>query len=823
MEMFNMSNGALEDIKVIDLGTMVSAPYCAKLFADMGADVVKVETQQGDPAREYGPFPDGKPHPEKSGLYMYNNTNKRGLKLDFTNKEDIDTFKQLILWADILIDNHPPAFLEAIDLGWEALHQLNPNLVYTSITPYGRTGPRAGAKGDELTLMHAGSLGTLMPGRSSDIDKAPVKMGGFQVGYHGGIVAAMTTLAVATNLKNTGGGQLIDVSLQEVIAALVSSMIISTVYHQTTWSRVPDRPPAMGRMKTSDGYVVFAAADDHHFHAFREIMGKPDWIADDMWDNRHYRSHHMMDIAPQMDAWMLTQKKHDLHHKLSGVGIPIGPVNTAKEVLESPQYAARDFFIDVDHPEAGKYKYPGLPYKTTANLGIPNNPAPLSGQHNEEIKKHISETARPSTGTSGRPQSPKLPLEGVRVLDFNWVWAGPYACMMLAALGAEVIKIEGHNRSDLVRRAVIWPLAESEPMMLPPNQPMSYNALNLGKKSLTLDLSKPEGKEIARKLVEKADVVIDNMRPGAMIKLGLGYDDLKNIKSDIIAINLSSRGHGGPESSHLGFANIHQAVGGLVHISGHPDGHPTHGSPGDADLMNGLSTAYNAIAALHHRNRTGEGQFIDYSQCEGVTALLGEVLLEYQMTGEIPERMGNAHPYYAPHSVYKAWGIDRWLALEIHTDEEFATLAKIIDQPELAQDPKFSDMAARKQNEAELDKIIGTWVQQRDRDWMANELTAAGLAAAPARDNKDIYADPHLKARGAFVKVDHPELGELQFINPPWKFSGFDIQSRRAPLLGEHNDYVLKELLGFSTEEVDELTRNNIIMSKEQSGKPLDK
>jgi len=820
-----MSDSVLNDLKVLDMSTMVSGPYCAKLFADMGAEVVKVETPDGDPARHFGPFPNGQPHPEKSGLYLYNNTNKKGITIDFSKPEDIDTFKQLVQWADILIDNRSPDFLESVNLGWETLHKLNRNLVYTSITPYGRTGPRANAKGDELTLMHAGSLGNLMPGRSSDIDRPPVKMGGFQVGYHGGIVAAMAALAVATNRDNTGGGEMIDISLQEVIIATVSSTVISTMYHRTTWSRVPDRPPAMGRMKTSDGYVVFAAADDHHFRTFREIMGKPDWIADDKWDNRYYRSHHLMDIAPQMDAWMLTQKKHELHHQLSGVGIPIGPVNTAKEVLESPQYAAREFFVEVDHPEAGKYKYPGLPYKTTAGITNPNNPAPLTGQHDQEIRSKVSKavTGTESTPSSGSTGRAKLPLEGIRVLDFNWVWAGPYSCMMLAALGAEVIKIEGHNRSDLVRRSVIWPLPEPEPNMLPPNHPMAYNALNLGKKSLTLDLSKPEGKEIARKLVAMSDVVIDNMRPGVMVKLGLGYDDLKQIKFDIIAINLSSRGHGGPESSHLGFANIHQAVGGLVHISGHRDGHPTHGSPGDADLMNGLSTAYNAIAALHYRNRTGKGQFIDYSQCEGVTALLGEILLEYQMTSKVPERMGNAHPYYAPHSVYRAWGIDRWLALEIHNDEEFVALSRIMGQPELAKDPRYADVASRKKNEAELDRIVATWVRQRDRDWMARELTEAGIAAAPSRDNRDIYADPHLKERDAFVKVDHPELGELQFINPPWKFSSIDTRTNRAPLLGEHNDYVLKDLLGFSDEEVEDLTRNDIIMSKEQSGKPLEK
>ncbi|MCP4752920.1 MAG: hypothetical protein GY866_18695, partial [Proteobacteria bacterium] len=278
-----MSTGALEDIKVLDIGNMVSAPYCAKLLADMGADVIKIETPEGDPARSYGPFPNKEPHPEKSGLFLYNNTNKRGVTLDFAQPEDIDTFKGLVRWADVLIDNRPPAFLESVGLGWETLHRLNPDLVYTSITPYGRTGPRANAKGDELTLIHAGALGNLMPGRSFDVDRPPVKMGGFQVGYHGGIAAALSTLAVVTNRSKTGGGQLIDLSLQETIVAVVSPMVLSTTYHGTTWSRVPDRPPAMGRMQTSDGYVVFAAADDHHFNAFRELMGKPDWLADDKW------------------------------------------------------------------------------------------------------------------------------------------------------------------------------------------------------------------------------------------------------------------------------------------------------------------------------------------------------------------------------------------------------------------------------------------------------------------------------------------------------------------------------------------------------------
>ena len=530
-----------------------------------------------------------------------------------------------------------------------------------------------------------------------------------------------------------------------------------------------------------------------------------------------------MDIAAMMDEWAMHQRKNELYHKAGKAAIPVGPLNSAKDVMENDQYQARDYFIEIDHPIAHKYKYAGWAYKMSATPPRISRPAPLLGQHTAEIQNDLRVLAEKSGISIVQPStSTKLPLEGVRVLDFSWVWAGPYACMLLGLLGAEVIKIEGHKRSDLTRRAVIWPLSDQSPTMLLPNQPILYNAVNQNKKSLTLDLGKPEGIQLVRKLAAISDVVIDNMRPGAMIKLGLGYGELEKVRSDIIAVTLSSRGYGGPETDYLGFAPIHQAIGGLAYISGHPDSHPTHGTMGDADLMNAMSTAYVVVAALHHRARTGEGQFIDYSQCEGVTSLIGEVLLGYQMTSKIPERTGNAHPTFAPHGVYRCWGVDRWLALEVHSDDEFAVFAKIIGRPELAEETRFMNGASRKKNEAELDKIIESWTRQRDRDWMAGEFCRAGLAAAPSREGRDLYADPHLKARGALVPVHHPELGELEMIGPPWKIADLETPLRHAPLLGQDNDYVLQDLLGLSSDEVHELQVKEIIMKESQKGKPLE-
>ncbi len=812
-----MTSKALNNLKVLEFAQEVSGPYCGKLFADLGAEVVKVEPPEGDPSRSYGPFPDQISHPEKSALFLYLNSNKKGVILDLNQEDQRKRFGELIQWADILIDNHSPEVLEQHGFGWDQLQQLNAGLIYLSITPFGRTGPRSRVKGGELTVSHGGALANLLPARSVKIDLPPVKMGGFFAGYHGGLAAALAGLALFIGLTESGHGRIIDISLEEVVLALVSPVVASTRYHGTTWSRVPDRPPAMGRMETSDGYVVLGAADDHHFRAFRELMGKPEWAASDRWDDRFYRMNHLMDIAPLMEAWMLHQKKDDIHHRAAKAKIPIGPFNTAADLMVDEQYRARGYFVEIEHPVAGKYTYPGWPYRMTASPPGIERPAPLLGQHNNEIFGSTGVLPKKTTpaGTTPRiSESSRLPLEGIRVLDFSWVWAGPYGGRALAELGAEVIKIEGHKRSDLTRRSVVWPLSDAVPTKVRPNQGLGNITVNLNKKSLTLDLSKPEGVRIARQLAAQSDLVIDNMRPGAMDKLGLGYDELRKVRRDIIVATLSSRGYGGPHTDYLGFATIHQAVGGVAYISGHPESHPTHGTPGDADLMNGLTLAYACLAALNHRSKTGEGQFIDFSQCEGVSSLIGETLLGYAMTGRIQERMGNKHDFYCPHNVYPCWGVDRWMALEVHSDREFTILGQIISRPELAQDPRFIDMASRKQNEAELDRIIESWTSLRDRDWMVNEICAAGLAASPSREARDVYADPHFRKRNVFLPIEHPEIGHLEIVDTPWKISGLQKPGRHAPLLGEHNEYVLKELLGLSDREIKELQEKEIILGE---------
>jgi benzylsuccinate CoA-transferase BbsF subunit len=370
--------------------------------------------------------------------------------------------------------------------------------------------------------------------------------------------------------------------------------------------------------------------------------------------------------------------------------------------------------------------------------------------------------------------------------------------------------VEGAEWLDLGRRSIVWPPAEPEPLEIPINQGMSFNSINMSKLGVTIDLRKPRGIDLAKRLVSISDVVMDNMRAGSMERLGLGYEALREVNPSIIVLSSTGRGSEGPERHYAGYAMIHCAIGGSAQITGYPD-EPPSVTTGDVDLMNATAAAYAIVAALYHRAQTGEGQFIDYSQCEGVTSLIGEVVLEYQMSGRSPGRKGNGDEFMAPHNVYPCWGVDRWVALAVETDEEFAALSRVLGRPELAADPRFADGVSRKRNEAELDGLIAEWTRARDRDQVAETLCEAGLAAAPSRNAEELIRDPHLRARGAFVEVDHPEFGRREFVGAPWKMSDYEPFVRHAPVLGEHNNYVFRELLGMDEGELAELRREGVI------------
>ncbi|MBI4307669.1 MAG: CoA transferase [Chloroflexi bacterium] len=395
-------------------------------------------------------------------------------------------------------------------------------------------------------------------------------------------------------------------------------------------------------------------------------------------------------------------------------------------------------------------------------------------------------------------------LTGIRVADFSWIAAGPYCTELMGFLGAEVVRFESATRIDNYRRGILT----GDPH--PDRQPQ-FNEMNLNKMSVRLDLGQPGALDLAKTTVAISDFVVENFRPGVMERLGLGYEALRLARPDIIMVSLSSCGATGPERFSAGIANTFSALGGLGHMTGYPNGPPTM-MLRSVDHRAGATACFAALAALHHRQRTGEGQYIDLSAWEVVTCGIGEAVLEAAVTGVAPLRHANQDRIMAPHDCYPCRGEDGWVAIAVGDDEEWKGLRKALDEPPWMEDPRFADGYLRWKNREALDGFIAAWTRERTPAEAMRALQAHGVAAVPSCDARSLYEDPHVRARGVFGEVTHPEMGKRAVVGPPWKFSATTARVQRpAPLLGQHTAHVIGELLGLGQARVQELVKERVL------------
>jgi crotonobetainyl-CoA:carnitine CoA-transferase CaiB-like acyl-CoA transferase len=403
----------------------------------------------------------------------------------------------------------------------------------------------------------------------------------------------------------------------------------------------------------------------------------------------------------------------------------------------------------------------------------------------------------------------KAPLDGIRVADFTWVWAGPYCTLQLAHLGADVIRIETSNRPCITRVLPPWPEGKAGGL----NRSGYFNQYNQGKRSIALNFKNPAAREIARKLVARSDVVTNNFAHGVMDRMGFGYEALRRIKPDIIMISLSGYGDTGPYSDYVAYGPAQVPLSGLSSLTGYKGWPPMHTGFSYADPNAGVHGAFAILTALYHRAKTGEGQYIDMSQWECAMALLPEGILEYTFNRQEPPRIGNSDPLMAPHGIYRCLDrperiagntIDQFVAIVCADDIDWGRLARAMDRPELAADPRFARLAGRKQNEDELDALLEQWTSTQRAHDIVEMLQHAGVAAAVVADNKYLSEeDRHLKERDYFVYREHPEVGTRQHAGMPWKMSRTETAVRAAaPTIGQHTEEVLIGLLGYSAEDV---------------------
>jgi len=408
-------------------------------------------------------------------------------------------------------------------------------------------------------------------------------------------------------------------------------------------------------------------------------------------------------------------------------------------------------------------------------------------------------------------------LEGVKVADFSWVIAGPQVSRELAEHGATVVRIESHKRPDLLR--VMTPFRDGIPGI---DRSAYYAAYNTNKYGMSLDLTKPKGGEVARKLVAWADVVADSMTPGSMAKLGLDYESCRQIKPDIIYFSTTQMGQKGPYSSLGGYGPMGASYAGFSHLTGWPDRSPVLLSNAHTDFLAPLFLCSAVIAALDHRRRTGKGTYLDTSQVEAGITFWGPGILDYTVNGRIATRMGNRDAYMAPHSVFpclsfpgKDLGDDEWVTITVATDEQWQALRLAMGNPEWAGEPRFATLLRRKENEDEMEPLIGEWTKDYTAEQVMATLQAAGVFSGVVQTCEDLFNDPQLKHRGHFVPLKHGEMGIHHYHMPAYRLSKTPAQLRRAaPGLGQDNEFVYKEILGYSEEEVTRFLLDGVITTE---------
>lgn len=401
----------------------------------------------------------------------------------------------------------------------------------------------------------------------------------------------------------------------------------------------------------------------------------------------------------------------------------------------------------------------------------------------------------------------RAPLEGVRVVDLCWLWAGAFATSILAVMGAEVIKVESAARPDPSRLIVITLGLEFTGLDSSP----VFNTINLNKLSIRLNLKDPRAIELTKKIVMTSDVVAQNWRPGVMDYMGLGYEALRQSKPDLIMLSSSSYGTKGSFRTYGGYALSFTTHSGLAHLTGHVDESPNP-MTGSTDLMSATTSAFAIVAALCHRQRTGRGQHIDVSSAESLTVFTGDAIMDYIMNGRVQNRQGNKDRIMAPHNCYRCRGDGKWVSIAVATDDEWKAFSDAIGNLEWTADDRFSDIHGRWKNQEELDRLVEGWTINLTHYEVTEILQRARVAAAPALTKNDLFDDAQFKARNMALEIDNSAIGKQVVIAHPWRLSKTPTKiTRPGPLIGEHNQYIFGELLGMSNNEIKQLEAEKVI------------
>ncbi len=809
-----LSLSPLSGVRVLDLAQGIAGPYAARLLTDLGAEVVKVEPPGGDATRAFGPFPEDRPHHERSGLFAYLNAGKTGTVLDLTAERDRETCLALAERVDVVIESFTPAERERLGLTTAEARRRYPWLVVASITPFGSSGPRAAWRGNDLIAFHSSGFAFGFPSLQVDHPAlAPLNAPTYAAEFLAGQVAAAATMHGLLAAQTTGRGALLDISLQEAVASANNAQFnrVAVTSDGATRRVFSDRPSnsVVALLPCSDGWVAISPREEHQWRRWLEVMGSPDWADDPRFADRAVRDRHWSELYPLLAAWTVERTRADVFEAAQVRRVACLPLGTATDLLSSAQLAARGFFAELDDPElGGSLKVPGVPYhlvsasESDTRQAPQLTRAPRLGEHASQdlltrleprivrAPAHHDSAIRQRAGE----HAPR-PLEGIRVVDFSWVLTGPICTRYLAALGAEVIKIESASRADLSQRNLAW------------------EELNPGKRSVTLNLKHEQGRELARALIARSHVVVENFSAGVMERLGLDYSRLQQLNPSIIMASSSAHGREGPDRDQVAYGTLIQCATGWAALSAHP-GYPPRSAGGVwTDPLTAIYEMVLVLAAIWHERRAGEGCLIDLSMAETTIAALPEPVLAWALDHTALGPRGNRHPLFAPQGCYPALGDDRWLALSVESDASWAALCGVMARPDLLVDARLARAAGRREHHDLLDAAIAAWTAHRPASETATELQAHGISATATLEPSEVVHDVQLQARSFISQV--ARLGGTDTFTShgvPWLIDEQRLHAASPPpALGQDNAYVFKSLLGIGDDAFDTLIREQII------------
>jgi crotonobetainyl-CoA:carnitine CoA-transferase CaiB-like acyl-CoA transferase len=794
--------GALSHLRIIDLTHYIAGPYCTKLMAGFGAEVIKVERlQTGDKMRSMGPFYKNEAGLERSIPFLWLNTGKKSITLDLKSDRGKEILKSLVKGADVLVENFSPRVMAELGLNYESLHEINPRLVMTSISNFGQTGPYRNYKAEEI---QAYAMSGLMY-ETGDPEKAPLASGPALSQYTAAMIAYVGTLIALYYRSKTGLGQHVDVSVQEAALVNIEMSLVECLQMGRVRKRQNDRHGMVPweLYECADGEVAVISGPLRHWRRAAEIFNDPrlfDRKYDHCLSRRTFRDEFEALLRPSIKKF----KKKELF--LAGQERKLGFAYLANldDALQSPQHRHRRLFVEIDHPVVGRHKYTAWPFILSENPWTSTR-APLIGEHNTQIFSGLSGRSKAQIKEHENMSSnlmDTMPFVGLRVLDFSHEWAAPISSRILGDFGAEVIKVEYARRMCVVRGARLEDhMYDHHPR---------WHQINRNKLSVTLDLNLKDDLEVFKELVKSSDIMVSNSRPVVLEKFGLTYPELKQIQPDIIMASMFGFGATGPYSTFAGFGGTIEPLSGLQCLTAYEKNGKCY-RVREMDVCNGLMGACAVMTALIHRQRTGKGQWINLSQFETAThTLMGEHLLEYVMNGTQTLPLGNRHHYYAPQGCYKCQGEDKWVTITVRTDNEWSILCEIIGYPEGNSDTRFVSREDRMRNHDEVDRLIEAWTINQNHYEVMHVLQKAGIPAGAVLNGTELCKDQHLCARNYYMTAeDNPDGGK--FPGMPMRLSASPGRLfRRGSDLGQHNQYVLCEIRGHSQEQVRPLREEEI-------------